>query len=484
MSKIDRQVEGILIAHQELSEGIIDSIEELDGGDTSQYSDVEKQAIVMGFVMHFSEVMLALKSVTMAREAFITKNKHYSANDRLKSLVDSSYYAAVRKTKELGGGNLSIYDVSKAQAETIIDQFGWEPTKKNISLVAGHIVVTLNELNSLGNNTGGVKAGNGKKKFFIFAVIVIAAILLFTVGPFGNRSGTSDRSQEKSVETSADIEPVYKEVGDIKFQVNVNGHSFITVKDYTDLSFSNYTEGDEKDWSNEDKKAVWDKITYGEEYRSDEKVFQDNNTEDIVDFVIINIGEDSMVSNLDDYITWEKENFDSFDRSEDFSLDGVHACKLFSTNEDSESIEIIFIYDDKFYLIRPLGIYEDNSQLANDIIEGIELEDSDEYPDSISWKDAGDHVGETVTIKGEIAEVNYSSESNGKPIFIDLGKAYPAEGRVTATIWEEDQDNFGIEPEDFDSEYPVGDTIYVKGTVEVYEDAYSIKVSDPSQIMK
>lgn len=462
MSNIDKQVEGILLIHNELSDGIIDVIDELDGGDTSDYSDMEKQAVLMGFMVHFSEVLLSPKAVINARDAFISKNSLLQYT--IQSFVDDSYHKAVRTTKSLGSVNLSVYDVSMAHARAIIDQFGWSHTEKNISLIAGHLVLAINELHSLSKSTGGVKAGGGKKKLLILAFVVILAILLFTVGPLGNHSKSNSGNEQRSADNS--YEPMYEQIGDIQFQVNVNDHMFMEAKSYKDLSFANITD-DGNDLSDEDKSDIWDSITYGDEYSSDEKIYQDYLTNDLIDFVIIDIGGTSQISDLDDYISWKKENFDGFDRIEDFTLDDVHACKVYTKTEESESVEIVFIYDDRFYLIRPISFYEDDGQYVEDIIEGIELKDSNNNQDAISWKDAGDYVGETVIVKGKIAEVTYSPESSGRPVFIDIGEAYPAPGRVTATIWEEDQDNFNMDPDEFESYYSVGDTIYVLSLIHI-----------------
>ena len=98
--------------------------------------------------------------------------------------------------------------------------------------------------------------------------------------------------------------------------------------------------------------------------------------------------------------------------------------------------------------------------------------------DAITWQEASQHIGETVTIYGSVASVDYSETSNGQPTFIDLGAAYPDASRVTVIIWGENRGAFPEPPEEMYG----GKTICVTGVPYLYEGVCNIEVSSPSQI--
>ncbi len=62
---------------------------------------------------------------------------------------------------------------------------------------------------------------------------------------------------------------------------------------------------------------------------------------------------------------------------------------------------------------------------------------------SESWlsarRDSGDYP---LRVKARVARVTYASSSRGRPIFIDLGVAYPSPCRLTLVIWGKDRVNF------------------------------------------
>lgn len=102
--------------------------------------------------------------------------------------------------------------------------------------------------------------------------------------------------------------------------------------------------------------------------------------------------------------------------------------------------------------------------------------EEERHPDAISWKKAYDYVGETITIKGTVKGVFQSTGSKGSPTFIDIGKSYPADGRVTVVVWEENLPNF-------DDLYAYeGETVYITGEIYMYDGVAQIEVSGPDQI--
>lgn len=97
---------------------------------------------------------------------------------------------------------------------------------------------------------------------------------------------------------------------------------------------------------------------------------------------------------------------------------------------------------------------------------------------AISWKKAGQHIGEVVTVKGPVVGVKFARSSKGRPTFLNIGAAYPDSNRVTAVIWEENRGKFSPSPEALYR----GKTICVTGEVYVYGGACNIEVTSPSQI--
>jgi DNA/RNA endonuclease YhcR with UshA esterase domain len=64
---------------------------------------------------------------------------------------------------------------------------------------------------------------------------------------------------------------------------------------------------------------------------------------------------------------------------------------------------------------------------------------------TILASEAKQHVGERITVCGEVTSSRYLSNARSKPTFLDFGKAYPNED-FTVVIWPEDRAKFG-EPE-------------------------------------
>lgn len=140
--------------------------------------------------------------------------------------------------------------------------------------------------------------------------------------------------------------------------------------------------------------------------------------------------------------------------------------------------EIVFSYDDE-----DVVDYSDYCEHFFTSIrfagEDLAAEQSDGVPSgAIPWQDAAQHVGETVTVYGPVAEIDYASTSDGQPTFIDLGAAYPDPNRVTMVIWGEDRGNFPDAPEALYA----GKTLYVTGEIYLYRGVCNIEVTSPSQV--
>jgi hypothetical protein len=62
---------------------------------------------------------------------------------------------------------------------------------------------------------------------------------------------------------------------------------------------------------------------------------------------------------------------------------------------------------------------------------------------AVSWKNARQHVGRVVTVKGPVAGTYFARSSNGQPTFLNIGVDYPDSRRFTIVIWGSDRSRFG-----------------------------------------
>lgn len=67
------------------------------------------------------------------------------------------------------------------------------------------------------------------------------------------------------------------------------------------------------------------------------------------------------------------------------------------------------------------------------------------FGQTITPSDAAKHVGEQATVCGRIASERIASQSQGKPTFINLDRAYPDQ-LFTIVVWDSDRANVGSVP--------------------------------------
>jgi hypothetical protein len=96
----------------------------------------------------------------------------------------------------------------------------------------------------------------------------------------------------------------------------------------------------------------------------------------------------------------------------------------------------------------------------------------------LSWEEAGDHVGQKVTIEGPVIGAMWAQSSSGSPTFLNIGRDYPDSDRLTVLIWEGNRDNFPAAPESLYA----GKTIRVTGVIKLYKGSPQIEVKGPQQI--
>ena len=97
---------------------------------------------------------------------------------------------------------------------------------------------------------------------------------------------------------------------------------------------------------------------------------------------------------------------------------------------------------------------------------------------AVSWAQARGHIGETIRLRGPVRSAKYASRSQGRPTFLNIGRAYPDRSRVQAVIWGQDRGKWLQPPE---TKY-AGKTITVRGKVVLYQGVAEVSVATPRQI--
>ena len=96
---------------------------------------------------------------------------------------------------------------------------------------------------------------------------------------------------------------------------------------------------------------------------------------------------------------------------------------------------------------------------------------------AVSWKNARQHVGRVVTVKGPVVGSYFATSSTGQPTFLNVGVDYPNNRRFTIVIWGSDRSRFGTPERRY-----LRRTVCVRGVVEMYNGAPEIELSSPSRI--
>lgn len=105
----------------------------------------------------------------------------------------------------------------------------------------------------------------------------------------------------------------------------------------------------------------------------------------------------------------------------------------------------------------------------------------------IGYPEAYDHVGQDMTVEGDIDSVVYSSSSNGTPHFFNLGGGAYAPGGFAVVIWGEDLSRFDQYTlrnyvEWSKSDQPITSRLRVSGTIEMYNGRPQITAREGSQV--
>jgi hypothetical protein len=95
--------------------------------------------------------------------------------------------------------------------------------------------------------------------------------------------------------------------------------------------------------------------------------------------------------------------------------------------------------------------------------------------DTIPSDQAKDHLGQTGTVCGRVADTRYL-ESGRQPTFLNFDKRYP-EHTFTAVIFGENRAKFGTPEKEY-----LNKEICVSGKIEAFNGKPQIVVTEPSQI--
>ena len=98
------------------------------------------------------------------------------------------------------------------------------------------------------------------------------------------------------------------------------------------------------------------------------------------------------------------------------------------------------------------------------------------FAQSYSSSEAKLHIGENVTICGNVDKTYYARKSNGSPTFLSLGGAYPNQN-FTVVIFGRDRNKFDTPEVDYDNE-----NICVTGKIKEYKGKPQIVAKSKNQI--
>lgn len=96
----------------------------------------------------------------------------------------------------------------------------------------------------------------------------------------------------------------------------------------------------------------------------------------------------------------------------------------------------------------------------------------------INWQNVGQHIGNTVSVRGPVMAVTQKEGIRGNPTWIEVGAAYPNPKRLKVIIWIEDKPRFPmVMPGMLDGRY-----VCITGLVTDYKGVAQIVMRDAGQL--
>src|SRR5581483_7318618 len=96
--------------------------------------------------------------------------------------------------------------------------------------------------------------------------------------------------------------------------------------------------------------------------------------------------------------------------------------------------------------------------------------------DPIPAAEAKDHIGQTATVCGKVADTRYLESSQRRPTFLNFDAKYPNH-TFTAVIFGDDRAKFGAPEKDY-----LEKTICVTGKIEEYNKKPQVVLTSPEQV--
>lgn len=106
------------------------------------------------------------------------------------------------------------------------------------------------------------------------------------------------------------------------------------------------------------------------------------------------------------------------------------------------------------------------------VLSGCSVATSADGSDPVSWRNAAEHAGDTVTVCGPLK----STGSDGNDRFLNLGAPYPQKPRLTIVVWDNPDSVEAVDPQA--ESYKA----CVTGEVSMYDGVPQIELDDGNDI--
>ena len=100
-------------------------------------------------------------------------------------------------------------------------------------------------------------------------------------------------------------------------------------------------------------------------------------------------------------------------------------------------------------------------------------------PNALAWDQARAFLGQQGTFRGEVVSATFVEDIGREPTFLNIGRPFPDQSRLTVVVWGEDRGQFSQPPE---VAYSPGQEICVSGEVTLFEGVAQIEISSPSAL--
>lgn len=95
----------------------------------------------------------------------------------------------------------------------------------------------------------------------------------------------------------------------------------------------------------------------------------------------------------------------------------------------------------------------------------------------IKLEEVSQHINDSVSVCGKVADIRYFENSNKQPTFLNIGSKYPNQA-ITVVIWGETRKLFDVKIEDL-----MDKTICITGRIIMFKDKPEIVIDSPEQII-